>query len=308
MFDGKFHWWFGVVEERDDSTALDGYKLGRVRVRVMGLHSPFRNEDNDNGEGIPTNKLHWAYPMMPINSASMNGIGESPTGIVEGTNVFGFSRDGDNYQELIIMGTFGGVPQERPNYTVDGFSDPKQVYPKADFLKEEDTNRLARNEKIDKTIVQTKKDTVTKSVYKALGGTWNQPPIPYAATYPYNHVKETESGHIVEFDDTKGNERIHQYHRAGTFYEIDKEGTQVEKIVKDNYQIILGDDYIHVQGQCNVNIGGDATVYVHGNMKAEVNGNLNTKTHGDEYHEVKGNYSLQVAGNIDVDGSRIDLN
>ena len=35
--------------------------------------------------------------------------------------------------------------------------------------------------------------------------------------YPKNHVYETESGHIKEFDDTEGAERIHEYHKSGTF-------------------------------------------------------------------------------------------
>ena len=91
--------WFGVVEHRDDSTAIDGLKLGRVRVRVYGYHSAEIVEDNFSGEGIATNDLFWAYPIMPINNAGMNGIGHSPTGMVEGTNVVGFSRDGSAMQD-----------------------------------------------------------------------------------------------------------------------------------------------------------------------------------------------------------------
>jgi hypothetical protein len=31
---------------------------------------------------------------------------------------------------------------------------------------------------------------------------------PMQAVYPYNHVFESESGHIMEIDDTKDNERL----------------------------------------------------------------------------------------------------
>ena len=45
--------------------------------------------------------------------------------------------------------------------------------------------------------------------------------------YPYNHVRETESGHIQEFDDTPFAERIYEKHKSGTFYEIDADGNKV---------------------------------------------------------------------------------
>ena len=58
--------------------------------------------------------------------------------------------------------------------------------------------------------------------------------------YPYNHVKETESGHIVEFDDTPFAERIYEKHKSGTFYEIDADGNKVTRIVGDKYEIVAG--------------------------------------------------------------------
>ena len=84
-FDG-FVWFQGVVENR-----IDPLKLGRVQVRVLGIHT-------DEKTNIPTADLPWAYPMVPITSASMNGIGDAPVGPVEGTWVVGFFRDGQNCQ------------------------------------------------------------------------------------------------------------------------------------------------------------------------------------------------------------------
>ena len=308
MFDGKFYWWFGVVEERDDSTALDGLKLGRCRVRVMGIHSPKRQEDNDNGEGIPTDMLHWAYPLMPINSASMNGIGSSPTGILKGTNVFGFSRDGAMFQDLVIAGTYGGVAKTKPKFLVDGFCDPDGVYPKDEFIGESDVNRLARNENIDNTIVADKKATRLTEVPIALGGTWDQPLNPYAAVYPLNSVHESESGHIQEVDDTPGAERTHRYNKSGTVEEIDKDGTQVEKIVKDNYQIILGADYISVGGNCNIFVGGDSSVFVGGNATLDIKGNMTNQVAGNVSWNVTGTYTINAGGNYGVTSPRIGLN
>ena len=50
----KFIWFQGVVEDR-----FDPLKLGRVRVRILGLHT-------DNKKLIPTEDLPWAFPISPI--------------------------------------------------------------------------------------------------------------------------------------------------------------------------------------------------------------------------------------------------
>ena len=46
-------------------------------------------------------------------------------------------------------------------------------------------------------------------------GNWNEPEVPYAAEYPLNHVRETESGHVEEWDDTVGAERYQRFAETG---------------------------------------------------------------------------------------------
>ena len=100
-FMGKdgFIWWHGVVENR-----LDPLMIGRCRVRILGWHT------HDKGD-MPTDSLPWAYPLMPLTSASQTEVGHSPTGPVEGTWVMGFFRDGEAGQEPVMMGTLGGIPE-----------------------------------------------------------------------------------------------------------------------------------------------------------------------------------------------------
>ena len=116
-FMGKngFVWWYGVVEDRKDPLYL-----GRVKVRVIGWHT----DDKTEGKGIPTENLPWADVISPINSASISGIGTSPTGMVPGTHVFGFFRDGVEAQEPVVIGTSGGIPERFSNSDV-GFFDPR---------------------------------------------------------------------------------------------------------------------------------------------------------------------------------------
>ena len=78
---------------------------------------------------------------------------------------------------------------------------------------------------------------------------WNQPTSDFNAQYPFNQVYESESGHIKEFDDTPGGERIHEYHRAGTFYEIDHAGNKTDYVKGDRYDISMHDDYVYVKGR-----------------------------------------------------------
>ena len=65
--------YIGVVEDNNDPL-----KVGRVKVRVAGVHSSDKTI-------LPTEDLPWAILNNPVNSASISGIGESPLGIVTGT-------------------------------------------------------------------------------------------------------------------------------------------------------------------------------------------------------------------------------
>ena len=146
-----------------------------------------------------------------------------------------------------------------------GFRDPNNFYPRR--VNEADTNRLAVNDLTNQhPVVKHKRDTVDDLT--------TEPKPSYNASYPFNHVKETESGHIQEFDDTPGHERIHEYHRSGTFYEVHPDGTRVSKIVGDGYEIVHGKKEVRVRGNVNVFVDGDASLYVRGNMDAQVDENL----------------------------------
>jgi hypothetical protein len=333
-----FWWAQGVVEDR-----IDPLKLGRVRVRALGWHTETKTF-------IPTEELHWAYVAMPVTSASMSGLGQSPTGLVPGTWVMLFFRDGQSAQDPLVMFSFGGIPEEAANKTV-GFYDPRdnpaldeqlataprkiqtrsypndgsgaqltnessaQPYPRVVqplgcVLDEPDTNRLARNENIADTIVQVKTDQRDLGIPVALDAddAWDEPITPYNAQYPFNHVYESESGHITEFDDTPNNERTHRYHRTGTFEEIGPDGSKVVKVVMDNYEVILRDNLCHIQGVCDVTINGNANVYVGHDLNVEVNndativvkGNLKATTFGTAEITTVGDVSIWNQSDCDI--------
>jgi hypothetical protein len=176
--------------------------------------------------------------------------------------------------------------------TLAGFTDPNGVYPRADYVNEPDTNRLARGHKIDTTIVGEKEATRRKAIHIATGtSTWSQPDVPYNAKYPYNHTYTSESGHVMEFDDTTNSERINIHHRAGTFLEIDSNGTQTNKIVGHGCTIIEKDGLVLIEGNAHVHVVGNITVYAGENAHIECLGDANIKA---ENVNVKANTNANV--------------
>ena len=111
-----FVWFIGVVEDRNDPS-----KLGRVKVRCLGFHTEKLTD-------IPTADLPWAHVMHPVTDPSMQGMGTTPSFLVEGTWVVGFFRDAKEKQQPIIMGTLPGYPQTVSDKS-KGFNDPNGTYP-----------------------------------------------------------------------------------------------------------------------------------------------------------------------------------
>lgn len=290
-------WWHGFVEDVNDPL-----KLGRCRVRIFGIHTYDKKE-------IPTESLPWAVPIMPSNSSSASGLGISPTGILPGTWVLGFFRDGESCQQPMILGTYGGINRlegiTSKNKSL-GFNDPSGKLPKSVYIDEPDVNKLARNEDIENTIVEKKRNDLDDRNPTALGGSWSEPSTPYNAIYPKNHVYESESGHVFEIDDTPGSERLHKYHKSGTFEEIHPDGSKVEKIIGDDYMIVRKNNHVSIYGNSTVNVGNDikiasgrnVDVQIGGNARVLVSGSLTAKVGGSSTIQTGGNVRMQTGGNF----------
>ena len=248
-----FVWFFGVVEDRNDPV-----QLGRLRVRCYGWHTDDKNE-------IPTESLPWAIPLQSVTSAAVSGKGTSPTGILEGSWVIGFFADGQEAQEPYIMGTIAGAPKFSAD-TSKGFNDPNGKYPL--YVDDSDVNKLARGT-----------NTITVNAETNIGA----PKASYAAEYPKNHVTETESGHVIEIDDTPSAERINVFHKSGTFVEIQPSGDVVIQ-QKNGFRTVTGNDKLHVTG----------------NMDFIIDGDVNFR--------VSKNFNVTALGNIDMKSKRMDLN
>lgn len=295
-------WFIGVVEDRQDPE-----QLGRVRVRVFGLHTSDTSK-------IGTEDLPWANVMMPVNSASISGVGITPTGLVEGSWVVGFFVDGENAQDPIIMGSLPSKSTQNLS-ELNGFKDPQSNYPR--WFNETDVSRNARfdtwkstpayatrySSLVSGVETATPPKLDTTSIAKADSyyerKTWNEPEPRngIGGYYPFVHTYETESGIVREYDDTPSQTRIHEYHPSGTFYEIYPDGKRSFKVVGDNYEVIVGSENIIVRGNRNITIEGNATQLIKGDYTVEVGGNYNLKVHGERNTKITKNDNLEIIGN-----------
>lgn len=221
---------------------------------------------------VDSEDLIPATIMMPSNSAGIGGVGTSPTGLLKGTRVICMKMAGFTY----IMGVLNVAPEG--NHSVSSY---------------------ARG--------QGEPELKTQNRIKGSGGSTIEPDSEYKARYPYNNTVTTRSGHLVEFDDTPDAERIHIYHKSGSYIEILPDGTIVTKSVKDHIQLAFGnisifnsneDKAIEVtsnQGEIIISAEKDVSVYANqGNVGIFAN---------------NGSVSItSKSGVIDTQAPRIGLN
>jgi len=346
------NFYYGVIEDRNDPL-----RVGRVRVRIHGLHT-------DSKSDISSADLPWSQVLLPTTSAGLSGFGHGH-GLVEGTTVYGMFRD-DEYLDFIVMGVGIGISQKgykenekgeivnrsvnkgfndprrdkqssynnsvdglnsgtdkkRPNeltlaldtspqlpkditvtyegkgstitepeesdklkYNDTGKDDQKPYYPLEDYYDESDLNRFARGGGVYKS-----RDDLPIKTNVERGTT----------LYPFNKVHFTESGHMIEMDDSVGAERLAVSHRSGTFYEVHQDGSEVHRVVNNNYTVICKDDEVYIGGKCNVRILGDATVDIDG--KAEIHSDKDMKLTSSE------NISIEAGQTLDLVGKVVKLN
>ena len=330
---------YGIVEDRNDPLMV-----GRVRVRIHGIHS-------ENKQYIATPDLPWAQVLLPTTSAGLSGIG-TQHGLIEGSTVFGFFRDEKTQQDPVITHVSAGIPQkgykettkdELLNRSVEkGLNDPRRLkvadykdtpdgpnpeqapnrshgltsdvenapktpkelkinydntgstieelevtedmlpyYPL--YTEESDLSSIARGGVLDHAINGNIMHPQTQSILGDFVDVQAKP------VYPYNKVLQTEAGHVLEIDDTPKSERINVHHRSGTFHEIHPDGSEVTRIVNNNYTAILKDDKVYIAGNTDLQVG-------HGNVNITINtGNVDMKV-------LKGNVTSEITeGNLKAD-------
>ena len=150
--------------------------------------------------------LFWCHIIMPPTGANAKCIGTSAIGLSEDSKVLGFRVDS---KLSYIVGSFP--------YAVDDSNHSVSSYARGNG--------------------PVKKDYITQLGEKE---------TEYAAKYPHNKTITTDSGHVLELDDTPKAERIHIYHKSGSYIEIFPDGSIVTKSAKDSVSVTMNDHSISV--------------------------------------------------------------
>jgi hypothetical protein len=123
----------------------------------------------------------------------------------------------------------------------------------------------------------------------------------YQPIYPYNDVKQTESGHLFEMDDTPTRERIRLQHgKTLTFIEFHPNGDQVHKVFGDDYEITIKNKNVLIKGDCNITVNGDCNMQVKGNHNLDVVGDYNIHVGGKMNTRVRGDMTVLTDSDLAI--------
>jgi hypothetical protein len=169
----------------------------------------------------------------------------------------------------------------------DGFNDATEAYPFRTYAGRQTTNLEARGIE-ENTLPYGGGDKGTNLEFQTFA----------SSEYPYNQVRKTVSGHVTEYDDTPGRERILLKHRKGSGIEIQPDGTILVYSTKNTIRISAGDEKIIIEGDGDITYHGNVKMRVDGNYDVDVGGDYNLTVHGDYSEDIKGGLRQDVANNI----------
>ena len=187
-----------------------------------------------------------------------------------------------------------------------GFVDPTATYPTNDYANTSEVNKLAKGDPVN-SLVQSKDRNRVTAAPLPNNSNFSEPPSAYKAEYPYNKVTETESGHIIEIDDTPGSERLHVYHKSGTYIEIDRDGNMVCRRKGSDYQIIDRNGYVSVAGHLNLSVAGSVNLYSGNSSNVEIIGDAKVIVHNDAIIQSGGNVNISSADTLSLRGKHVRI-
>lgn len=224
--------------------------------------------------------------------------------------VFGFFIDGRECQQPILIGTLAGMFTKLPvipENTHDGFDkydasfDPNSIF--KSWLPSESTG-----EDLDQSSVYVRNVQSDGDTRGVANTTHDLPRSGYEAKYPHNRVYRSESGHVMEFDDTPGSERINMFHRSGSAVEFLKDGSVNVVTIGDDQKISYANAFEYTRGSKTMAVGQSLNIKVHGSVNLEVdNGDVNIDAHNNVNLRSAGKIAIDAAEHFSVKASQISL-
>lgn len=116
--------------------------------------------------------------------------------------------------------------------------------------------------------------------------------------YNFNQVIKTQCGHIIEIDDSSGDERIHVFHTTGTYMLIDHNGDIWVNGVRDATYTIARDVRWEIGRDLSVHVGRNADYVIDGNRTEHVKGTSDYTIDGDRTEQDNSNSTFNIQGNL----------
>lgn len=190
----------------------------------------------------------------------------------------------DDLQDRIAAQGQGKVNSD--GRTQDAWGDASGVYPQYG-PNESGVNRSARGEKINNLDVKTTVPNVEHNITQDT-----------ATVYPKADVNETETGHVIEINDTPGGERILIHHNTGAGFDIRPDGTVVINSKNNNVESTDGNKYMAIGGDGKITVFGNLDLDVRGDMNVRVGGNFNWRVNGSVVGNVVGSMISRISGSV----------
>ena len=168
----------------------------------------------------------------------------------------------------------------------DGRSDPNKRFPKKEYVGVSSVNNIARGTRVSNVYIG--------GSVPGLDLELNDEP---STQYPENQVKETASGHVIEYDDTNGRERVMIRHRTGSGVEMRADGTVILSSTNNTLRIVAANEKVIVEGDGEVVYNGNLKMRVAGDFDLEVGGDFNVNVTGNKEERIKSSLIESVSKN-----------
>ena len=168
----------------------------------------------------------------------------------------------------------------------DGRSDPAKRFPKKEYVGVSSVNNIARGTKVSNVYIGGSVPGMDLEL--------NDEP---STQYPDNQVKETASGHIIEYDDTNGRERVMIRHRTGSGVEMRADGTVILSSTNNTLRIVAANEKVIVEGDGEIVYNGNLKMRVAGDFDLEVGGDFNVNVTGNKEERIKSSLIESVSKN-----------
>jgi hypothetical protein len=198
------------------------------------------------------------------------------------------------------QGYFGGG---FPASDVKGFQDPTNSLPTPEYRGEPSTNMSARgfNTLSNQRRILTR-DNGRMGGFPAAGdiGTFGEPELKAAPQYPYNMVRASRAGHLLEMDDTPDAERVNLEHSSGTGIEMFSDGAKSDRTQGNSYEMVEGDKYNGIGGKYFLTSVNDMHVRSTADMTTQADGAMHILIGNDGDMVVSGDYLISVGNDFKI--------